>query len=128
MNFIRSPKFALSLIMISALVLTILFFTTDPQSARLLGVLVVIVALYGVFWGIILLFSDLIMRKKRKQKMIDVALQRESNYQLAEISAVLALAPVLIIVLNSLGSIGVVELALIVGFECVVIFLIRKKK
>lgn len=128
MNFIRSPKFALSLVSVSVLVLLVLFFTTNPQSARLLGVLVVVVALYGVFWGVILLFSDIIMRKKRKQKAINKLLQRESNYQLAEISAVLALAPVLIIVLNSLGSIGVVELALIIGFECIVIFLIRKKK
>lgn len=128
MNFIRSPKFALSLIIISALVLTILFFTTDPQSARLFGVLVAVVAIYGIFWGVILLISDIVVRKKRKQKTINPLIQRESNYKVAEISAILALAPVLIIVLNSLGSIGVVEIALIIGFECIILFLIRKKK
>ena len=129
MDFIRSTKFALSLVIVSALVLSILFFATNPQSARLFGVLVVVVALYGLFWGVILLISNLFTRKKRNQKNIKVLSQRGvSNSKVVEISAVLALAPVLVIVLNSLGSIGLIEIALIMTFECVVIFLIRKKK
>jgi heme/copper-type cytochrome/quinol oxidase subunit 2 len=128
MNFLKSSKFALLLIVVSVLVLTILFSATDPQSARLMGVLVAIVALYGVFWGVILLVGGLVARRNSNKKVVNREQPRTSGSQRVEIAAVLALAPVLIIVLNSLGAIGAVELALVVGFECVVIFLIRKKK
>lgn len=128
MNFIRSSKFALLLTIVSVLTLAILFFATDPQTARLFGILVVIIALYGAFWGIVLLVSNMIFPKKRKSKGIDGVSSRANANQRLEISAVLALAPVLIMVLNSLGTIGVVELILIAGFEIVVIFLIRKKR
>jgi hypothetical protein len=127
MSFIRSSIFALSLLIASVLVLTVLFFATDPQSARLLGVLVVIVALDGSFLGAFLLIGNFIIRGKRKRHPIGAS-SRESGSQQLEISAVLALAPVLAIILNSLGAIGVVEIILVVSFEVVVIFLIRKKQ
>lgn len=114
--------------LISAIVLGILFFTTDPQSARLLGVLIVVIALYGLFWGIILMICNIFNRKKMRQKTQSELLKRKGNSKIVELSAVIALAPVLIIVLNSLGSIGLVELILILVFECIIIFLIRKKK
>jgi cobalamin synthase len=123
MNFVRSSRFALLLVVVSVLVLAVLFFATDPQSARLFGILVAIVALYGMFLGIVLLVCNSLAIKRKRNRV-----NSSGNNQRLEISAVLALAPVLAIVLNSLGAIGVVELVLIVGFESVVIFLIRKKK
>jgi hypothetical protein len=128
MNFVKSSKFALSLTVVSILVLAVLFFATDPQSARLFGILVAIIALYGMFLGTILLIYNLLTFRRRRNRVDGSASSRVNNNRQLEISAVLALAPVLMIVLNSLGAIGVVELVLIAGFECVVIFLIRKKK
>jgi tellurite resistance protein TehA-like permease len=125
MKFIRSSKFALFLTAVSATILAVLFFATNPQSARLLGVLVVIVALYGVFLGVILLIGNLIAYRRTKKHSIS---SRENNNHRLEISAVLALAPVLTIILNSLGTIGIIEIILVIGFEVVVIFLIRKKR
>jgi heme/copper-type cytochrome/quinol oxidase subunit 2 len=128
MNFIKSSKFALLLTAVSVLTLTVLFFTTSPQSAKLFGILVVIIALYGLFLGVVLLISGMITSRQRKNRANDSVSSRRSGNRRLEISAVLALAPVLAIVLNSLGAIGVVELVLIAVFEGVVIFLIRKKK
>jgi hypothetical protein len=128
MNFLRSTKFALLLTALSVLSLGVFFFTTSPQSAKLFGILVVIIALYGAFLGVILLIGNLFTSRKRKKLVGNGASSRRGNNQQLEISAVLALAPVLAIVLNSLGAIGVVELVLIVGFESVVIFLVRKKR
>jgi heme/copper-type cytochrome/quinol oxidase subunit 2 len=128
MNFLRSSKFALLLTAVSVLILATLFFTTSPQSAKLFGILVVIIALYGVFLGVILLIGNLFTSRKRKKRIGDGASSRRGGNQRLEISAVLALAPVLAIVLNSLGAIGIVELVLIAGFEGIVIFLVRKKR
>ncbi|MDR3125730.1 MAG: hypothetical protein LBU20_01500, partial [Candidatus Nomurabacteria bacterium] len=68
MNFIKSPKFALFLTLVSVATLAVLFIATDPQSARLSGVLVAIVALYGVFWGVFLLVSELLFYKTLKNR------------------------------------------------------------
>jgi NAD/NADP transhydrogenase beta subunit len=128
MNFLKSSKFAWLLTVVSVLALAVMFFTTSPQSAKLFGILVVIIALYGVFLGVVLLVGSLVAAGKRKKLVGSSVTPRRNGSHRLEISAVLALAPVLAIVLNSLGAIGVVELILVAVFEGVVIFLIRKKR
>jgi hypothetical protein len=120
-------KFPLVLIAASVLVLTILFIATDPQSARLTGILMAVVFLYVLFWGIFLLGGNLLC-KSRREKVVQKMSSKLKNGQRLRISAALAFAPVLVIVFNSLGNIGVVELVLIMSFEAIVIFLIRKKR
>jgi hypothetical protein len=105
-----------------------LFLATNPQSAGLLGILSVVVALYGFCWGLALLICGLLFSSRRHKTAMRKKLKTMNNGQVIEISAVLALAPVLIIVLNSLGTIGVIELVLVVCFESVMVFLIRKKR
>jgi uncharacterized membrane protein YfcA len=123
MNKRMLTKYATVVFLAASIGVVLLLTLTDPQNTGLFGVLLVIVAIYIFFASAIyLVYSILSQFKTRKRPQIET-----NNYLPLYISAILAFAPILLIILNSLGTIGIVELLLTVLFEAVVIFLVRKR-
>jgi len=113
---IKYQKWAIAMLIISALLVILLFVFTDPREVGLFGILTVIIAIYAFFVAGFYLLSKVFRRKPNHS-------ERRAIY----ISATLAFAPVLLIILNSLGAVGIIELVLIMIFEVVAIFLITKR-
>ena len=112
----RYRKLSLAAIVLSALLLLVLFILTDPRTVGLFGILVVILAIYALFASCFYILSTLLKSSKDsgdRRKLL--------------IAMVLAFAPVLLIIFNSLGVVGILELIAIVLFEIITIFLITKR-
>lgn len=113
----KYQRWAVVALIISVLALLIFFIFTSPSEVGLLGILVVILAIYMLFVSCFYLFTAIF---SRTQKQI-------SEHRRLLISSALAFAPVFLIIFNSLGAIGVVEAIMIVLFEAIIIFLIVKR-
>lgn len=109
-------KWATTALVASIVLLAIFFVFTDPREVGLLGILVVVFAVY-VFFASLIYLTVVSLNKKGNN---------HEQRQLL-VSLVLAFAPVFLIIFNSLGAVGVVELALIALFEMVAVFLITKR-
>ena len=112
----KHQKFTLAVLVASTVLLMLLLTFTNPREVGLFGILAVIAAIYCFFVSAIYLFYGL-FRKKADVK----------GRKVLYISCALAFAPVLLIILNSLGAVGIIELILIVLFEITAIFLITKR-
>lgn len=112
-------RWAIIALVLSAVLLLVLFIFTDPREVGLLGILTVILAVYVFFAACFYLIAMLFNKSKDK---VNSGERRQIL-----ISAALAFAPVLLIIFNSLGSIGIIEVIAIVLFEVITIFLITKR-
>lgn len=117
---IKLRNWAIAALVISVIMLVILFTFTNPREVGLFGILMAILAIYALcascFYLAITSFG------KGKNSM-----QNNNERRQLLISFVLAFAPVFLIIFNSLGAVGIVEVILIVFFEAVTIFLITKR-
>ena len=124
---------AITSFVLSAVALALLFNMTNPNSGGAAGILVVLVLIYVLFFTafiVILYLVWFIVRfirsGSRKSVVADAKikkLQKKSIY----IAAVVALVPLFIISLNSLGQIRIWDILLIVLFEALAIFYISKR-
>jgi heme/copper-type cytochrome/quinol oxidase subunit 2 len=119
-----STKGLFLILLVVASVMILLLSFTNPQNMGLFGILLVLLVIY-VFFTTLFYSIYRILGRNKKSDTSDK--NRSSNKRPLIISAVLALCPILLITLNSLSSIGLIELALIVLFETVVIFLVIKR-
>lgn len=110
-------KWATAALILAFILLLILFIFTDPREVGLLGILVVILAIY-VFFATCFYLMTMILRKNKKS---------DSERRQLLIASTLAFIPVFLIIFNSLGAVGVVEIILIVLFEIITVFLITKR-
>lgn len=112
-------RWAIVALVLSAVLLLVLFIFTDPREVGLLGILVVVLAIYVFFTALFYLCLSLFNKKKENNS--------SAGHRQLLISATLAFAPVLLVIFNSLGSIGIIEVAAIILFEVITIFLITKR-
>lgn len=115
----------LALITLGAFViLSALLQSTSPSTIHPLGILAVFILLYLLVLGALTFFMFAVARtinsfRKKKQ---EIRIQQVYYY-----ASVLALAPVMIIGMRSIGHAGVYDIALILLFEIVACFYIAKR-
>lgn len=105
----------------------------SPSNAGPLGVLVVFASIY------IFSFSALSLLARMLESVYKALWPRQANVQIQQdarqiyqkrtnlIAAVLSLAPIFLISLNSIGQLGFTDIALIIAIEFLLIFYIFKK-
>ena len=111
-------------------ILSALLHTTTPSSIHPVGILLVFVLIYVLALGVLtfLLYGVVhtvarVTAKGRFRAKTAMTLQRAYLY-----ASVLALAPVMLIGMRSIGQSGVYEVALVVLFEIVACFYITKQR
>lgn len=111
-------------------ILSALLHTTTPSSIHPVGILLVFVLIYVLALGVLtfLLYGVVhtvarVTAKGRFLAKTAMTLQRAYLY-----ASVLALAPVMLIGMRSIGQSGVYEAALVVLFEIVACFYITKQR
>lgn len=102
--------------------------TTSPSSIHPIGILLVFILLYVLALGVLTFFvymagtllSKTTRNSKRRQPL---SLKRSYIY-----GSALALAPVMIVGMASIGRFGFYEILLVVLFECAVCFYVSKRR
>jgi hypothetical protein len=115
---------------LSVVGLAILLTLTTPNQVGPVGVLVFFALIYiislGIFVGLVYLFSSastFLFKKSISTRPV----KRLSTKKLYYVSSILAFAPVLLLAIQSFGGIGFLELALVLLFETIGVFLILKR-
>lgn len=115
---------------ISIFLLAILVETTNPTKTGPLGILVVFILLYtsvlGVLTYIFVLGSKLVVRSSRIVKT-RVPLEPLSMLHAYYYASIVALAPVMLVGMLSVGDMGMREVLLVVAFEVVACLYIKKR-
>ncbi len=112
-------QFIATMTVVSAVMLIILFFTTTPSSTGPLGILGFFVLMYLAALGVLtflfnffnLFASRVLPRKYTRFGMTSVSLQKSYYY-----ASVLALVPVMLVAMQSVGQIGIYQILLVVFF------------
>jgi len=112
-------QFIASMTTVSAVMLILLFFTTTPSSTGPLGILGFFVLMYVTALGLLTflfnyfsLFALKVLPKKHSGfGMKGISIQKAYYY-----SSVLALVPVMLIAMQSVGQIGLYQVLLVVFF------------
>jgi hypothetical protein len=116
--------------MISAMLVAVLLVVTTPSEVGPFGVLAFFVLIYlfslGVCTGFMRMFS-ILLSKVTKGFVMARPIQPMSIKKAYYMSTVISLAPVLILAMQSFGSIGFLELGLIALFIAIGCFLISKR-
>ena len=117
---------------LSAIFLFVILQTTTPSSIHPVGLLGVFILLYSTF-GIVILFAlyfgAKIVGRMRAGLSSSRAVANELTLQRAYIYAtVLALAPVVLIGMKSVGNLGLIDIALVLLFELIACFYIWKRQ
>lgn len=105
---------------------------TNPTDSGPMGMLTVLLLVYGLAYSVIILFAMLFgyiyrLIMPKPETTTSVQRYRRGTRKTLAICAVLAATPMLIISLNSIGRMGFVDIALIAATECVAVFYIAKK-
>jgi hypothetical protein len=116
--------------LVAVLVLGILLQTTTPATIGPLGILIVFILMYVSALGVLTFLlhegSRLIVRGSRsltvRRPLQSLSLRRAYYY-----SSVVALAPVMFIGMQSVGSVGVYEVSLVVLFVTIACIYISKR-
>lgn len=105
--------------------LSALLQSTTPSSIHPLGILFVFLLIYLLALGTLtfLLYGVFVGIAKARKKNGTVTLRRAYIY-----ASALALAPVMLVGMSSIGKTGIYEFLLIVVFEMVVCFYIAKQR
>lgn len=111
--------------LLAAVLLLALLQVTSPASIHPIGILFVFLLLYVLALGVLTFFIIgahwiLVGFKLRRD-----ALSSRRAYFYA---SVLALAPVMLVCMQSIGRIGFYEVALVIVFECIACFYIAKRR
>lgn len=109
-------------------VLSALMQTTSPSSIHPVGILLVFILLYVLALGMLTFFvyiAGIVASKigRAHQRRKPLSLKRSYIY-----GSVLALAPVMMIGMASIGRLGFYELLLVAVFEAVVCFYVLKRR
>ena len=115
---------------VSLCLLTLMLITTTPASAGPFGLLLIFISAYCSFLGVISFFlygvSRLIVSVtagfSARRPVQAISFRRAYYY-----STILAAAPVMLIGLQSVGSVGIYELALVTIFEVIGCIYITKR-
>lgn len=110
------PKALITTMAVSAVLLTALLYVTTPTSAGAVGILAIFILAYAFTVSVVTLFiygiSRLFVLASHlftTRKPVQVLTLRRSYYY----ASVVALAPIIIVSMNSVGSFGIYELALV---------------
>ena len=124
------PRFIATLSLASLVLLSLMLTFTTPATAGPFGLLVIFIAAYLTFLGVISFFllgvnrlivmvgSGMTLRKP---------LQKVTFKRLYYYSTVLAAAPVMLIGLQSVSPIGFMEVALVVLFEIIACIYVNRR-
>lgn len=123
-------KIVLFSVVVAIAVLALLLSTTEPATIGPLGILSIFVCMYVSVLGVLtfLLYSGSRLMGKIssaftvKKPLMPLSLRRAYYF-----SSVIALAPVMIIGMQSVGGVGIYELLLIVVFELIACIYIAKR-
>ncbi|MCA9336909.1 hypothetical protein KC955_03540 [Candidatus Saccharibacteria bacterium] len=116
----------LALITLGAFVLlSALLQSTSPSTIHPLGILLVFVLFYLLALGVLTFFMYGIARALNafRRKKQEIRLQQLYYY-----ASVLALAPVMIVGMRSIGHSGLQDVALVILFEIIVCFYVMKRR
>ena len=114
---------AIMMLLVLTVALALIFTLTDPVTAGLGGILSVMLLIYLLITTLV--FVGLyVANQLRRKSLKNIAKPKTPNGQLLLLAFAVALLPVLLLAFNSLGSIGAVELFLVVAIEAVTIFFI----
>lgn len=123
-------RFISSMSIVAAIVLLFFVSTTTPATAGPLGILIVFICLYGVvfgsltffLWGIHRIIVKLLGPFTVRRPMQPLSLQRSYYY-----SSVIALAPVMLIGMQSVGALTIYEVGLVTIFAIIGCVYIAKR-
>ncbi len=106
-------------------ILSALIQSTSPSTIHPLGILVVFILLYGLALGVLTFFMFGVARlvNSLHRKPSEVSLRQVYYY-----ASVLALAPVMIIGMRSIGRAGLYDVVLVMIFEIIACFYIAKRR
>lgn len=111
---------------VSAVLLAVLFETTTPATIGPFGVLVVFILMYitvlGALSFFILSLGRIIIKISPKEGRLPITLGRAYYY-----ASVLALGPVIVIGMHSVGEVGLYELSLVTLFLVIACIYISKR-
>lgn len=106
---------------------------TNPSDSGPAGIAVVLLLIYGLCFGVVMLVAIILrfvvglFRTEKDEAVNDLAKNARSDKRLVTISAALAVAPILVISLNSIGQIDYIDIALITATEAVAVFYIARR-
>lgn len=111
--------------LLSAVVLSAILQTTSPSTIHPMGILAVLVMFYLSTVGTLTFFMLWVYRLAARRTAIGRSVQVTQLYYYA---SVLALAPILLVGLRSIGRGSIWDIILIVAFETVAIIYITKRR
>ena len=109
-----------------AVLIAVILNATSPSSAGPLGILVFFVCLYALF--ICLTYIAIVMSRQVVARFfVKKSISETSQYKDYYYSTVIALSPTIYIGMQSMGDVGVFEIALLVILELLACFFIYKR-
>jgi len=108
-----------------AVLIAVILNATSPSSAGPLGILVFFVCLYVLF--ICLTYIVIMISRRMIARFFNKNIPDTSQYKTYYYSTVIALSPTIYIGMQSMGDVGVFEIALLVIFELLACFFIYKR-
>jgi hypothetical protein len=105
--------------------LSALFQSTSPSSIHPLGILFVFLLIYVLVLGALtfLLYGSILLVAKIRKKADHLSLRRTYLF-----ASVLALAPIMVVGMSSIGRMGIYEFLLIIAFETVACFYVARQR
>lgn len=106
---------------------------TNPSDSGPAGIAIVLLLIYGLCFGVIMVMALVLrfvaglFRAERDEISDKTREEARSDKRIIMICAALAVAPILVISLNSIGQIDFIDIALITATEAVAVFYITKK-
>lgn len=106
---------------------------TNPSDTGPAGIAIVLVLIYGLCFGVIVVMAIMLrfivglFRSEKDETSVGAINRPRSDRRLIAICAVLAVAPILFISLNSIGQVSLIDIALITATEAVAVFYIARK-
>ena len=105
--------------------LSALFQSTSPSSIHPLGILFVFLLIYVLVLGVLafLLYGFILLLAKIRKKADHLSFRRAYIF-----ASVIALGPVMIVGMSSIGRMGIYEFLLIMAFEAVACFYVARQR
>lgn len=119
-------------LVVSVVALVFILNMTNPSDSGPAGILAVLILVYVIACSVIILAAvlfDYIYRliAPRQQDETVAVRTKRFYYRLLATCAVLAMAPILVMSLNSIGRLGFLDIVLIAAIELVAVFYVLKK-
>lgn len=115
--------------LVAFVLLSALLQSTSPSTVHPIGILFVFILFYLLALGVLTFFmfglSKLLNKLRRKAQPAGKAMTFREAYYFA---SVIALAPVLLVAMRSIGRGGVIDVVLVIAFEIVACFYVAKRR